>query len=307
MNKYPRVLIIGETFHKRTGGGITISNFFKDWPSENIAVISRSMIWLSDPSYCKNLYKIDTPSIAFRSFLSKSTKGGPIPAETLIDNNSQNENKNSCITGNRRGKRIKRILTSLLKRLKHISTFLGISYLFNNLLVTDELRSWIKEFNPDIIYFPPTDYQQIKFVLRLRRSFPIPLAIHPMDDHVRMMYPKGILYYYWKDRINKDFQKLTDISVLHFSICQHMSSVYKSRYNHNFVPIHNPIELDKWLPYSKKDWTINTGCKILYAGRYGYDNDGLLHKLSLIIENLNRGSYNIGLDLRFSVFGNEKK
>ncbi len=38
MNNYPRILIFGPPFNNYTGGGITLSNLFKGWPKDRIAV-----------------------------------------------------------------------------------------------------------------------------------------------------------------------------------------------------------------------------------------------------------------------------
>ncbi len=40
MNNYPRILIFGPPFNNFTGGGITLSNLFKGWPKDRIAVAS---------------------------------------------------------------------------------------------------------------------------------------------------------------------------------------------------------------------------------------------------------------------------
>jgi len=49
-----------------------------------------------------------------------------------------------------------------------------------------------------------------------------------------------------------------------------MSEEYKKRYNKEFVHFHNPIEIDKWLPYTKTDYSIDRRhIKILCAGRIG--------------------------------------
>ena len=44
MNNYPRILIIGPPFNNFTGGGITLSNLFKGWPKDRIAVASKDLV-----------------------------------------------------------------------------------------------------------------------------------------------------------------------------------------------------------------------------------------------------------------------
>lgn len=38
MEPYPKVIIFGQPFNNHTGGGITLTNLFKGWPKEKIAV-----------------------------------------------------------------------------------------------------------------------------------------------------------------------------------------------------------------------------------------------------------------------------
>ena len=56
---YNKVLIIGETFHKQSGGGITLSNLFNNWPPEKLAVVTtpRSIL-KSDFNKCGNYYRL---------------------------------------------------------------------------------------------------------------------------------------------------------------------------------------------------------------------------------------------------------
>jgi len=55
--KYPKVLIVGQYFNIRSGGGITMTNLFKDWDKENIAVAAESIV---DPNFaaCNKYYQL---------------------------------------------------------------------------------------------------------------------------------------------------------------------------------------------------------------------------------------------------------
>jgi hypothetical protein len=45
---YPKILIIGQTFHKKDGGGITISNLFYGWPIDRLAVASIVKLYVDE-------------------------------------------------------------------------------------------------------------------------------------------------------------------------------------------------------------------------------------------------------------------
>ena len=56
---YPKILIIGQSFNKSSGGGITISNLFQGWPKEKLAVASHvNLISDLDNSVCEQYYQL---------------------------------------------------------------------------------------------------------------------------------------------------------------------------------------------------------------------------------------------------------
>ena len=60
MNKnFPKVLIIGETFNRFSGGGITLSNLFNSFPKKNIAVAANYLVInKSSNEICENLFRL---------------------------------------------------------------------------------------------------------------------------------------------------------------------------------------------------------------------------------------------------------
>src|SRR5690554_1224487 len=57
--KYPKVLIFGETFNRYSGGGVTLSNLFEGFPKENLAVISNYLtIGNSSNEICDSYYML---------------------------------------------------------------------------------------------------------------------------------------------------------------------------------------------------------------------------------------------------------
>ncbi len=100
----------------------------------------------------------------------------------------------------------------------------------------------------------------------IKEKTDIPVAIHIMDDWPVSLNKPGILYYYWKYKFTHEFRKLLDKSDIFLSICDAMSREYAKRYNKPFQAYHNPIEVEKWLPYSKKSWKTTGSFKIIYTG-----------------------------------------
>ena len=76
---YPRVLILGETFRSNGGGGITLTNLFRDWPSENIGVITEH-IEETNPQTNYRYYQLGSEEIKFPfpfNFVQTYFQSGP--------------------------------------------------------------------------------------------------------------------------------------------------------------------------------------------------------------------------------------
>ena len=317
LKKYPKVLVVGETFHKKTGTGITLSNLFMDWPKDKLAVLSGSNIWQSDVGFCHNYYvfkKTNKILTVYRNIFSIKVKNieyeGVVTARDIdkyinIQYNTVSESEKKTIIH----RCIKRLSTILKIKtfIRTILKFSGLTPLINQIEITSLMEKWIQMIKPDILYSAANTYEQIQFILELHKRLNIPYAIHIGDDHIKMMPPKGLLYFYWKHKMNSQFSFLIRKAIVRLSICEYMSQIYKNRYGFDFTPYLNPIEIDKWLSFAKKKWEINKTFKILYAGRYGFDNAKLLHQLAFIIDKLNVEGFNVQLDMMFGEFTDKVK
>jgi glycosyltransferase involved in cell wall biosynthesis len=76
-----------------------------------------------------------------------------------------------------------------------------------------------------------------------------------------------------------------------------MSAEYRIRYNKTFIPFHNPIVIDTWLPYSKKQWETNGVFRILYTGRVGNANGKAILFMAKVIDEMNRSGNSMILDI----------
>ena len=58
-NNLPKVLVIGQSFNKTSGGGITQSNLFAGWDKDKIAVACIAhLLRNSDNRVCENYYQL---------------------------------------------------------------------------------------------------------------------------------------------------------------------------------------------------------------------------------------------------------
>lgn len=256
---FPKVLIVGYPFDMKTGGGITMSNLFQDWPKDKLALVSNANL-LSNPdiSVCRILYQ-----------LGYSNKLHPFPLGLILPEiktgiveisaaEKDTYSTNKIVPG--RYRTVYKILFTLLH-------FFGIYNLIYKLKITPEFREWLTIFNPDVIYSQLSTLELIRFVNEVHTLTGKPLVIHMMDDWPVTINKPGLFSFYWGRVIEKEFRQLLDKSSVLMSICDTMSEEYKIRYNKDFLSFHNPIDTNFWMPYSKTDYAVKNKFTVLYAGR----------------------------------------
>jgi glycosyltransferase involved in cell wall biosynthesis len=287
---FPKILIIGQTFHKMSGGGITISNLFYGWPKDKLAVASN--VYLSsniDVSICEQYYQLGYNGklhpFPINVFLPK-IKCGSISYKNV--NGSEIKQGDNTING--KYKRIYKILSALLR-------FLGIFNVIYKLKITPEFKQWVTDFNPDIIYSQLSSLELIRFVSELNELTGKPIALHIMDDWPNTMYKPEMFFSYWRKVTDLEFRRLLDKSSILMSICDSMSEEYKIRYNKDFMPFHNPIDINFWLPFSKLQWETTGIFKILYSGRVGKANGKSILFMANIVNSMSIAGNKIELDI----------
>lgn len=267
---FPKVLIIGQIFDNYTGGGITLKNLFRKWPSENIAIISGMKN--EDWSVCGLQYLIGNDETIKPWPFSLLQEHSP---STIIRKGDKSilESDNTYKTNITKNKTltIKQILLSHIRR---ILCFAGISLFFKKTKLSNKLSEFIEEFQPELIYTQLSSLELISFVGKIHEKYKIPIAIHIMDDWPVMINKTGLLGIYWNKRSNLAFCKLINISSVQLSISDEMSSAYKQRYGKNWIAFHNPID-KSFINANNTEvsaLTYNSN-RILYMGRIGNANE----------------------------------
>ncbi len=170
--------------------------------------------------------------------------------------------------------------------LKNILEFLGLFNLLYKMKVTVEFKKWIIDYKPDIIYSQLSTLDSIRLVSDIADILNTPIALHLMDDWITTLNRPGLLYYFWKKKIETEFVSLINRSSILMSIGESMSEEYKKRYNRDFIPFHNPIEIINWLPYSRNEWSFDDRFTILYAGRIGLGMKNSVIDIARVVNNL---------------------
>lgn len=256
--KYPKILIVGQYFNTESGGGITMTNLFKGWNKENIAVAAEN-IYNPNFDVCNKYYQLGSLEIKRRfpfnlNRWKKQIKSGIIcDKEMSAPSSFMNDIKKS---GSKK----------MYLRLLH---FTGLYHYKSRYKISNEFLIWIKEYSPDIIYSQLSNIELIRLVSDLRKTLGLPIAIHMMDDWPVTISKQSLFQAYWLKIIDREFRNLLAKSKVLMSISESMSEEYMARYGHHFIPFHNPIDIKYWSVYSKANYELNDMFVILYAGRIG--------------------------------------
>jgi glycosyltransferase involved in cell wall biosynthesis len=296
MRVLPKVLVINQPFNSQTGGGITLTNLFSDWDKDKIAVVCPAYL-INDgtqTTICENYYQLGTKehrwSFPFK-LLARKYFSGPISL------NSEAKKKQKIKKSALRVNFIKNYLNPLLEKL-------GFSHGISRYLLSEELKEWLAEFGPDIIYAQAQRRENLLFCNTIQQYLGIPMVFHMMDDWVEFV-PKGILFgKNWHKQIDKDLKNVLANSALHLSISDLMGKEYARRYGYEFKTFHNPINLDFWKKGQKTNYELPDSPEILYAGRIGL---GISDSLKLMAKAVNYINKKRGLKVRFVIQANQKE
>lgn len=282
MNKnYPKILIIGQAFHSNSGGGITLSNLFKDWPKERIANLVDFMPFSNDRYNDINTFELACYKKIFRVFtvnkFKKNTKKQA--SETTSDINSINN----------------KIKKNVLK----ILSFTGLSHMIYSYTLKKDFWEWIRLFNPDIIYTQLSSRDSIKLAEKIHQKLNKKLAIHIMDDWPSTIGYDSMFSRFWNKKINFEFKELLDKASIFLSISEGMAIEYEKRYNKKFNTFHNPIDINEWsdLKLNPKD---SKTTRILHAGRIGLGISTSLLTVVKVLQDIKNDGKQVELILQSS-------
>ncbi|NHE55552.1 glycosyltransferase [Cyclobacterium plantarum] len=294
---FPKILILIQPFTNNTGGGITLSNLFKGWPKNKLAVASLPGLINTNivTDICDTYYQLGekemTWKFPFNMIKRKYTSG-------LLD--FHNHSVQEIVP--KKSKLRSRVLINYVEpSLK----WLGLMETIYKLDLSEKFCKWLDEYQPDIIYAQAHGRNRVRFCSRVKQYTNKPMVFHMMDDWPEFVRGESIFGKYWEKVVDKEFKKLLEVSDLHLGISELMEVEYLRRYNIQFKAFHNPIDFDFWKKGQKSNWQINGEYpKILYAGRMGLGIEKSLKLLAEAISIINKKS---GRSIQFILQVAEKK
>ena len=285
ISNYPRVLIFGQPFNNFSGGGITLTNLFKGWPKDKIAVaflghglfnvttdICHTYYQLGREEH-KWIFPLNLIQRKFESGLKNLTPAMEVPINHI-----------------QKGLRYQLVNDIFYPFLRWI----GVFHFASRLILSERFRNWLIEFKPEILYLQVSTREEIRFANELIDFQDWPSVIHIMDDWPSTISNKGPLKRFWERKIDSELKSLLEKIDLHLSISAAMSAEYLKRYGKTFLPFHNPIETDSWLIHSKKEFSPgNDTIRILYSGRLGIGVTESVVEVASVLESLNADGYKV--------------
>ncbi|WP_296700222.1 group 1 glycosyl transferase [Algoriphagus sp.] len=257
----PKVLVFGQSFNSNTGGGVTLSNLFKGWNKDDLAVIctSHSNGNIS-PEICDNYYFIGSDEFHWKypfKYFQRELPSGKLPIRTTpdLDNFSFKPTFREIV---------------IHKYLYPFLQWSGLMHTISIMEVSDNLLKWVDEFSPDILYIQASTRESLLFATSLSEKLDVPVVIHQMDDWISSVGYNGLAGDYWNKKIDSEFKELVHKADLCLSICDLMGSEYEKRYGSKFITYHNPVDLKMWLPKGERKNNTGKEISILYAGRTGF-------------------------------------
>ena len=275
----PKVLIINQPFNTNTGGGITLSNLFGNWNREKLAVACSGYLLTDDMDtrLCNNYYQLGSkerkwmfPFYLFRrKYYSGTVKFTGRSKQNIVEKKSNFRVK------------------LLVKYLYPVLDFLGFSHFITRTHLSDAFCSWIDEFAPEVLYTQASSLEDILFCLDVKKYTGKPLIFHMMDDWPATLDRKGLFSKHWRDKTDKMLKVLLANTDLAMCISDYMAEEYKRRYGKEFIPFHNPIDLNFWKKHQRQEYKLPASPTLLYAGRIGLGIDDSLKTIARTVQTVN--------------------
>jgi glycosyltransferase involved in cell wall biosynthesis len=276
----PKVLILNQPFNNVSGGGITLSNLFKGWEKDKLAVACLGTLFndKTQLDICDKYYQLGQKEHVWKFPLSLMKRKYP-SGEIKI---------------NREKKKIKTIKKSPLREtllkdyINPALNWIGILDGASTIKLSSELKEWLDDYNPDVIYAQAQRREAIIFCTLVQQYLKKPMVFHMMDDWLEVLPGSGLLGRYWYNVVDKEFREMLATCARHFSISEPMARAYEERYGYIFSTYHNPIELSFWSKSQRRTYDFGSEIQILYAGRMGLGIQSSLETMARCLDELNK-------------------
>ena len=261
MKKQPKVLVISrDSWNTTNNSGNTLSNLFQNWETSNIAnIYCRDEI--PNNTICTNYYKI-SESILVKKLLGKvkvaGEKHGQLVSKAIETNEEQIKLQNS-----------EKKLYDFFRK-NRWQVFLWLRELLWKIVnwKTNELKQFVADFQPDIIFSPSYDsFYMHSLLYFIKKNSDAKVVYFHCDDLVTYRQ-YSLSPFFWLNRFIQ--RKFMDISIKladkNYCIIDEQARVYESIYKIKFDLLYKTGDFN-WQPEPKKPDAI---LKFVYTGNIIY-------------------------------------
>lgn len=252
----PRVLIIGHNvLDKRTAFGKTLISFFNEWESDCLAELYFHSE-VPTTGVCGNYFRI-TDTDVFNNVVKRRKLTGKSFGIAYID---------ATRTTSRTDTGIKSKIYSFGRKRSSL-IYIARNFIWkHSKWFSDELKKWIADFKPEVIFFAAGDYAfAYDITSKISEEFNIPVVMYCCDDYfINRANPNSLLSKAVYKRLMKSVNRCTEKTSAVITICDKMTEAYKNLFNKPIYTVYTG--------YS----TVGKPCvkekvSVIYLGKLEYD------------------------------------
>lgn len=278
MKKQPKVLVISrDSWNTSNNSGNTLSNLFQNWDSSCIATIY-CRDELPNTTICTNYFKI-SESLLVKKILGKvkvaGEKHGSLVSNSAALNEDQIQLQNSE----------KKLYDFFRKNRWHLFLwFREILWKIAN-WKTPELKQFIKDFQPDIIYSPSYDSFYMHSLLYFVKKNSSAKVVYFHCDDLVTYRQHSFSPFFWINRfvLRKYMDKSIRMADKNYCIIDEQAAVYESIYKMKFDLLYKTGSFEKQ-PVIKQPEEI---VKFVYTGNIIYGRLETIIAIAKTLEQIN--------------------
>ena len=284
----PKVLIVGQRFDGRTGGGITLSSLFSTFPPDSLGVAAYSPL-SGELAVCDSyfLFGPEEDAILWPFSLGRSVPSlhGPLPP-----NSQPYEVSTADVLAPRAAARARKKAHAALLAL-------GLEPCIRSLSLSPRLIEWVRELRPGVIYSQLSSLPLVRLVTNLADASGVPLVLHFMDDWPPTAYTTGPFEKRVRRTLLRELPLLVDRAAAALAIGEDMAAAFSARYGRDFGWFQNCVDLKTWEPHQKRRWRRDGTFRFAYTGRVGTANESSIGTLCRVVSEMAQSGMDVELVL----------
>ncbi|OAI47788.1 hypothetical protein AYO44_08805 [Planctomycetaceae bacterium SCGC AG-212-F19] len=280
MPDFPRVLFLTPcAFNPITGGGVTFTNLFQGWPRDRLATVTDDPVPVSRDT-CDRYFFLSDQELQYvppLNWLRRRTAPQQEPRPNEMP---------QPVWGPR----------GWVKRLA--KRVVGNAGLPESGQLSPSLRSWLADFQPDLVYTILGTPGYLDLLEAICRPSNIPFVMHIMDNGTIDPLRTGLFSGYLRRSYARRMDALVPRAAQCLAIGDAMAEEYGMRFGRSFIPFQNTIDLARRQHPQMGDLTCSQPARVMYIGSilpYAVLNS--LRDCCRAIEALNRTGLPVQLEI----------